>query len=914
MIIYDVKINGISNPMGMLFDTVGCSWKVKESKGRKQIFAKIEVSLEEQFQNIIYEKHGEELNSLGEQLEFELQPYTRYYYRIIVEDDLRDKGTSEIAYFETAKMKEIWSGHWIGMNKVDLFHPEFEKMFTVHGEIERARLYICGLGLFEAEINGQKVGNDLLAPFINDYKQEFQYCTYDISNMLKHQNRIQVCLGNGWYKGRFGFSGQKGCFGQEFLLRAELRIQYKNGKIDVLGTDESWRYRESIYEITDIYDGEKQNYLLSIEKENLWRKAQIKEDNIPLTERYSPPLHEMETLPVMQVLHTPIGETVLDFGQNFAGYVECKQVIPKGKTMTLEFGEVLQDDNFYHDNYRSAKSRFDYISDGKERTIRAHFTFFGFRYVKVTGLKEIQSELFEGKVIYSEMKRTGMIETSNRKINRLYENSIWGMKSNFLDIPTDCPQRDERLGWTGDAQVFSWTAAFHMDTRAFYQKFLKDLRSDQTRNDGKVAIYFPNTFEGITASVWGDIATFLPSMLYQYYGDKTALETNYPLMKDWVDYIYREDKKQGTHNLYDFGYQFGDWLALDGATEQSNYGRTENAYIASAYYYASALKVAEAAKILGIKKDERKYRELSENIYAAILAEYFSPNGRLTIDTQTGYLVALKFGIYRDKQKLIEGLKKRVKADCYRIKGGFVGATMMNTVLAEHGMSDLAYDFLFFEGFPGWLYSINLGATTIWERWNSILPNGKISGTSMNSLNHYAYGSVIEFLYRYGAGIQPETPGFKSIILAPMPDARFTYLNCSYESASGTYVSNWKVNEDGTLSFHFEIPFGAKAKVILPSSQKEAFELKTGKYDFTYQPERDYRFRFSETTRLELLLENDQAKDILFAELPLVKAMYHDNNIENMSKTLLDMKSEEAMLGWPTEKYDTIIEKIKKIQ
>lgn len=911
MEIYDIKVNGLYNPIGFFYDTLTVSWKVKKQNGKKQVYAKIEVSLDKEFKSIMYIKEGKELNSISESLLIELSSYTRYYFRIFVTTDAGESVVSDTCFFETAKGKEEWIGKWIGISKEDKFHPEFNREFEAKDTmIESARLYICGLGVFEAYVNGKKAGNDFLAPFINDYNEHVQYCTYDITESIKKQNQIRIWLGNGWYKGRFGFFKNSE---KEFALIAEIRIKYVDGSIETIGTDSTWMYRGSIFEFTDIYDGETQNYLLWEENENPWKTAAQIEAPESLIERYSPPVHEMESIPVKDVIHTPAGEVVLDMGQNFAGYIEYCDNIPYGKKMVLEFGEILQDGNFYNGNYRSAKSKFCYISDGKKRTIRTHFTFFGFRYVKISGVENIDCKRFTGKAVYTEMERTGYIETSNKKINQLYENTVWGLKSNFLDMPTDCPQRDERLGWTGDAQVFCKTAGYHMDTRAFYQKFLRDLRSDQIRNKGKVAIYLPNTFPGITSSAWSDIATFMPHMLYEYYGNKEFLKANYLLMKDWVDSIRKDDEKRGSRYLYDFGFQFGDWLALDGATEQSNYGRTDSYFIASMYYYASTQYVADAAKILGCEEDEKEYRNLAYKIREAILDEYFSPNGRLTIDTQTGYMVALKFGVYRQKARVIEGLKNRIKKDCYRIKGGFVGATMMNTVLAENGLSELAYDFLFFEGYPGWLYAINLGATTIWERWNSVLPSGKISGTAMNSLNHYSYGSVVEFLYRHAAGIIPDEPGFRRIRLEPKLDSRLKYFNCTYESVTGRYVSNWKINLDGTLSFHFDIPFGGSAIVVLPDSGIEEFELGAGSYDYTYHPKKDYLLLFSENTRLELLAKNEQARNLLEKYLPQVFNKLKNSDLEEMSKSLEEMKNEAKLVGFQTENYEKAIENIKLI-
>ena len=485
------------------------------------------------------------------------------------------------------------------------------------------------------------------------------------------------------------------------------------------------------------------------------------------------------------------------------------------------------------------------------------------------------------------------------------------MKSNFLDLPTDCPQRDERLGWTGDAQVFCTTAGFHMDTRAFYRKFLRDLRSDQRRNNGAVAIYLPNAFPGLCAGIWSDAAAFIPKMLYDYYGSEVLLEETYPLMRDWVDFVYRADCARGQKNLYDFGFQFGDWLALDGSTEQSTFGRTDNGYVCSLYYYASTCYVARAAEILQ-KAEADEYRQRADCIREAILNEYFTPTGRLAVDTQTGYLAALKFGVYTDKERVLAGLRERFKKDLNRLTGGFVGATMMNCVLAENGMVDRAYDLLLYEGFPGWLYAVNLGATTIWERWNSILPDGTISGTGMNSLNHYSYGSVAEFLYRYAAGISPAAPGFRKARIAPNPEIRLGSMKCRFDSVSGPYVSNWEIEPDGSLRFHIEIPFDCEAEVLLPEQSPRL--LAAGSYDFTVWTKRDYRALYSAFTPYERLLADERAVSVLNRHVPEIVSATDRSDPEAMSKCLNDSKFRAALFRMPTGPFDEAIREIGEIR
>ena len=552
MEIYALKINGLTDPIGYDDDLILCSWKVCGAEGKRQNKSAITVALDDAFEHIVWQKEGR-LNSLSERIDMKPQPYTRYYVRVSVTSDKNEHAVSDTCFFETAKLSEPWQAKWIGVSD-GITHPEFQKSFSLKKNLQTARLYICGLGIFEASLNGEKIGTDFLAPFINDYDAHYQYCAYDITNQVSQDNTLSVLLGDGWYRGYFGL-GHMSHPEKPLALIAEIRIVYADGTVETIITDDSWCYRKSFTELSDIYMGETQNYRDWAPE--AWKNAELIPAPGDLCARYSPPLNEMEPVSIKEVIHTPAGETVLDFGQNFAGHVVCTQPIPKNTVMTWEFGEILQGGNFYHDNYRTAESRFTYMSDGKEREIRPRFTFFGFRYMKVCGLDNIDISRFEGRALYSNMDRTGFIETGNSKINRLFQNSLWSLKSNFIDMPTDCPQRDERLGWTGDAQIFSTTAGFHMDTRAFYSKFLRDLRSDQLRNDGCVAIFLPNVLKGICAGIWSDIAAFLPHMLYEYYGSIEILERFYPLMKDWVDYINRQDIARGQKNLYDFGFQFG---------------------------------------------------------------------------------------------------------------------------------------------------------------------------------------------------------------------------------------------------------------------------------------------------------------------------------------------------------------------
>lgn len=934
MKIEDIKINGIENPVGFDLEHLKVSWKVRETVSKKAENVLIEVSDKADFSQCIWKKQGTDLDCTGQKIAVRVEPHTRYYCRVSVTGDAGDKGYGT-AFFERGKGKTAWVGKFITTAEEDKFHPVFEKKFEVNGVqeavikngmgIQKARLYVTGLGLYEAYINGKKVGEDILAPFCNDYREKIQYQTYDVIDYLLfgQKNQISIYCGNGWYKGRLGYEGASQCYGTRFAAIAELHIWYEDGSETVVATDETWTYRGSDIEISDLYDGEVLNRQLWKKKENTVKPVQLIEKDqgtlmgeisfvvSQLTERYSLLVKVKETLPVQKVIRTPAGETVLDMGQNMVGYMEFDSELPAGTKITLDFGEVLQQGNFYNDNYRTAKARYEYVSDGRREKVCPHFTFFGFRYVRVTGWPgEVDPSVYRGCVVYSDLETTTYFDSSSARLNRLVKNCMWGQKSNFMDMPTDCPQRDERLGWTGDAQVFAPTACYNMDTRAFYRKFLKDLRIEQRKQNGAIPNFIPN-LGGIPGGscVWGDAATFIPMVLYHHYGDKDELRQNYSMMKEWVDWIIRSEEQNGNQNLWNFGFHFGDWLAQDGISPQSMKGGTDDTLIASMYYYASTRKVAEAAEILGYKLEAEYYHEKAEKIRGAVLNEFFAVNGRLAIDTQTAYLVCLNFGVYRDKNKPISGLKERLRKDCYKIKGGFVGATMLCQVLAQNGLEDVASYILFQEGFPGWMHCVNLGATTIWERWNSILDDGTISGTEMNSLNHYSYGSVMEYVYRYMAGIQEMEPGFKKVRFTPQLNNKLGYVAYSYDSVSGKYTSAWKINEDGTVTVRFEVPFGCSAVAVLPdvteivsdaglkrrleTSQNLQGEigLSAGIYEFCYRTNRDYRKAYTMNSRLEEMQNDPRAMEILARKLPLAVEKISSQDPENLNLSLNELQN-----------------------
>ena len=880
-----VKINGLEAPVGYGLPYVTVSWRVVETASRVQRESRVVIAKDRDFQDVLTEKRGR-LPSSGVTLTPELKPRTEYFVKVSVTGD-RGDGAEAVTRFETGKTGTAWQAKWIGQQPGDSFHPVFEKSFTLSQTPVSARLYITGLGLFEASINGKKVGTDRLAPFFNDYSEAVQVCAYDVTELLAADNRISVKLGNGWYKGRLGYEGGSAVYGDAFALLAELHIQYDGGE-QVIVTDGSWTYRPGDITASDIYDGETIDRTVS-GGDAPARELDLKKN---LTDRVSPPLTEETELPVREVIHTPAGETVLDFGQNFSGFVRFHANFPRGTKIVLTHGEILQKGNFYNDNYRTAKVRVEYVSGGEPEWVAPTFTYMGFRYVKVEGWPgEPDPADFRGVVLHSQMERTGYLTTGHKKVNRLMENGLWGLRSNFVDMPTDCPQRDERLGWTGDAQVFAPTASFFMDTRAFYRKFLWDMRQDQVRHGGAVAAYLPN-FGGAPegAAAWADAAAFIPDTLYNTFADEGLLREQYPMMRDWVEWMTRCDQERHGRQtfLFDCNFTFGDWLAMDGVTDQSMKGGTEDGYVGSVYYYASTVKTARAARVLGYDGDAEKYEKLAENIKNAVLNEYFTPSGRLAVNTQAGYVTALKFGLYRDREALVRGLRARLKLDGYRIRCGFVGAPLLCETLAENGLGDVALHMFLSEQFPSWLHCVNLGATTVWERWNSVLDDGSISGTGMNSLNHYAYGSVINYAVRHLAGLRPTAPGYQKAVIEPTVDARLGHMECEYISPFGRYAVSWRIEPDGRLTVRVTVPFDCEAVLRLPGREEET--LCAGEYEVTYRPGRDYRCVYTWESLLGDVAADPAAVEAVRTVSPRLAGMAESGDIENLGLTLRELR------------------------
>jgi alpha-L-rhamnosidase len=659
--------------------------------------------------------------------------------------------------------KNEWKAKWIEPLQDTLPNGPaiaLRKDFTLSKKIVRARAYVTAHGLYELHLNGNKVGNELFTPGWTTYKKRLQYQVYDITNLLNSgKNTMGALLGDGWYKGDIGWESQSGYYGRKIGLLCQLIIEYTDGTKDIIITDKTWKgSTDGAITLNSIYNGENYNALKEIVgwdksgyNDKNWKNVQVvnkQPDNLVATE--SVPVKIIQELRPVKIWKTPNGTLVADMGQNMVGWVKLKVQGKAGEVVILKYAEVLdKHGEFYTENLRSAEATTKYTLKGKGIEIyEPTFTFMGFRYVSIEGFPgELKPENLTGIVIHSDLKRSGTFECSNTLINQLQKNIQWGQKGNFLDIPTDCPQRDERMGWTGDAQAFVRTAAYNMDVAAFFSKWLKDVEAEQD-NRGAIPFVIPNVLGEVKASAgWADVVTIAPWTMYQVYGDKGLLERQYPSMKKYVDYVRTA---AGDDYIWKGGSVFGDWLFYKPGLGQFTVsdGHTNQDLIATAFYAYSTKILMLAAKELGKENDVTEYSAVFEKVKKAFNDNYVTPSGRISSDSQTSYVLALMFDLLSEEQKpkAIEYLVENIKGRKDHLSTGFLGTPYICHVLSENGKTDVAYDLLFQEKFPSWLYPVKMGATTIWERWDGIKTDSTFQNKGMNSFNHYAYGAIGDWM------------------------------------------------------------------------------------------------------------------------------------------------------------------------
>ena len=767
-----------------------------------------------------------------------LQSEKKYYWQVRIWDNTgKASAWSAMALWQMALLRTSdWKAKWIEPGYVEdtVMRPSplFRKEFLANKKVVSATAYITAHGLYEAEINGQQVGDAYLTPGWTSYKNRLQYQVYDVKTLLKNgANAIGVTLGNGWYRGIIGFGNNINVYGKDIALLFQMNITYSDGSTDTVISNDSWKSSAGAIRYDEIYNGEtidvrkeKKGWTLPGYDDAKWSGVTIADySKDVLLATYNEPVKKHETFKPVRIFKTPKGEQVIDFGQNLVGWVVVKVKGNAGDTITISHAEVLdKEGNFYTTNLREAKAQDNYIlKGGEEETFEPHFTWHGFRFIKVEGYPDVlKPENFTAVALYSDMALTGTFTSSNPLINQLQHNIQWGQKGNFLDVPTDCPQRDERLGWTGDAQVFSRTATFNMNVNNFFAKWLKDVAADQT--NGNVPFVVPNVLgEGAGGSAgWADVATIIPWNLYLAYGDKRVLEDQYNSMKAWVEYMHRKSK----NDLWNTGFHFGDWLFY--RPEDDNDGRaavTDKYLIAQCFYAHSTQLVINAAKALGKEDDVVTYTALLQKIKDAFLKEYMTPNGRLVSGTQTAYVLALNFDMLPEslRTQAAARLADNVKSYNNHLTTGFLGTPYLCHVLTRFGYDSIAYKLLLQETYPSWLYPVKMGATTIWERWDGIKPDSTFETPGMNSFNHYSYGAIGDWMYRSMAGIDTyeDGPGYKHIKIKPHIGGNFTNASASLKTYYGKLSSGWKVENDKII-MDVEIPANTIATVYVPAKNE----------------------------------------------------------------------------------------------
>ena len=839
MYISRLRVNHKKNPLGFNLAKIHLSWEVKAVCGKWAVETRIIVSESSNMEKLVYDSGVQENYHENQMLvSYDLKPRTRYYWQVEVKDDKGDCSKSNPAWFETGKLQESWTAKWIGTEENEKRMPLLYKEFELKEKPESVRWHVCGLGLYEAYVNEKKAGREFLMPGYHCYDSFLEYQTLDVTELLSQgKNKIAVLLGEGWYKGRFGFDGDyRNLYGNQKKCIGELHIRYANGQEECIVTDSSWKAEESSICENGIYDGEHIDETL----EHKMLSVEEIEETRPLVERFNPRIHKVEEFQPVSVKQEDEA-LLLDFGETVTGWVEITGAFETGQKVMMQYGEVLQKGRFYRDNLRTAKAEFPYVSKGKGETIRPHFTYYGFRYVKIKGLNPEKEYKFIAYRIMSDIERTGWVATDHDKVNHLLENTLRSQKCNFLDIPTDCPQRDERMGWTGDAGIFASTACFHMDSGSFFHHYMKNMQAEQEKCNGAIPFFVPRPkvkkeehtnpfYLDSGAAVWGDAATLIPWKLYQFYGDKAMLEEQYPVMKAWVDYEYERTKENEIPYLWQNDRQLGDWLALDNGNINNPIGKTDSGFIASVYHYWSTKMVKEAAESLGLE-ESKVYAEREKEIRNAILNYYF-PDKKFCLEyTQTACALLLYLKLYPEGERevITAKLAELLKKNNGHLNTGFVGTPILCMALSENGQNQLAYDLLLNEDYPGWLHEVNLGATTVWERWNSLEEDGSISGTGMNSLNHYAYGSIAEWIYRYMCGLNPSIGEAVKMTIYPMPDQRLKKAEGSWRSVFGKYVCAWNWKSEQEVVCNIEVPFNANARFILPDGTEEILDC--GKYE-----------------------------------------------------------------------------------
>lgn len=782
-----------------------------------------------------------------------LKPFTQYAVKAAITDNYKNEAEAEV-FFRTGRMDVPWTGGWITDGEYsfdDKVSPApmcFKKDFNVKGKIKRAFIMSTALGIYNLQLNGEKIGDEYFAPGFTSYEHTIQYQTYDITDMLNTgENKLSATVGGGWAVGRYNHVSKTRISADKQALLAEIAIEYENGKTEIIATDESWFVCEGGNVLfADWYDGEVYDARVELSKA-AWKKASRTEPrySAQIVAQYGDSVKAHEIFKPISVEKAPSGEIIYDFGQNFAGVIKAEINGKDGQKIVFRHAEVLYKGELFVKSLRTAKATAEYICRDGAQEYSPSLTYMGFRYVGVSGIDEKDLKL-SAAALYTDIEQNGGFECSDALINRLQKNIEWGGKSNFVDIPTDCPQRDEREGWTGDIAVFANTANFNFDMARFLEKWIKDAVAEQGKGGG-IPMVVPKqgtAMPPVATSCWGDSIITVPWSLYQTTGDINLIKRSYPAMKKYIKAVkwWAGFLSVGKYSrrVWRFLFHFGDWCAPGGNVMNWIF---KGKWVGTAYWSYTCLLMSKMAALLDKPEDEKYYLKLRGEICEAYRRKYTNKKGKLKKEFQTGYVLPLYFDMADgdEKKTMAENLVKLVKAADYHLGTGFTGTPYLLFALSDNGYADAAYKILLQDTCPSWLYEVKSGGTTIWERWDALRPDGSVnigdltggdnenSGGGMVSFNHYAMGAVGDWLYRRAAGVEAAEAGYKKITIKPVVGGGLTFVKAYKDTNYGRVSSEWKI-DGGTFEITAEIPVNTDAEIVLPDGTKHC--VGSGLYNF----------------------------------------------------------------------------------